>query len=58
MDKTRLRVDDEVVVITGKEKGKRGKILKIDRYKNKVLVEGVNIGTYSQKKQSKILVDY
>lgn len=50
MISTKLKVDDEVVVIAGKDKGKKGKILKIDRNKNKVLVEGVNVGTYSQRK--------
>ena len=36
-----LRIDDEVQVIAGADKGRRGKILKIDREKNKVVVEGV-----------------
>ncbi len=35
-----FRVDDEVEVIAGADKGHRGKILKIDRKKNKVVVEG------------------
>lgn len=35
-----FRIDDEVVVIAGADKGHRGKILKIDRKKNKVVVEG------------------
>lgn len=50
MVSTKLKVDDEVIVIAGKDKGKKGKILKIDRNKNKALVEGVNVGTYSQRK--------
>ena len=36
----KFRVDDEVEVIAGADKGHRGKILKIDRKKNKVVVEG------------------
>ena len=36
----RFRIDDEVIVIAGADKGHRGKILKIDRKKNKVVVEG------------------
>ncbi len=36
-----LRVSDTVVVIAGADKGKKGKVLKIDRAANKVLVEGV-----------------
>ena len=35
-----FRIDDEVEVIAGADKGHRGKILKIDRKKNKVVVEG------------------
>ncbi len=35
-----FRVDDQVVVITGADKGLKGKILKVDRLKNKVIVEG------------------
>ena len=41
--KTKLRRGDEVVVVTGREKGKRGKILRIDRENARVLVEGVNM---------------
>lgn len=35
-----FRIEDEVEVIAGADKGHRGKILKIDRKKNKVVVEG------------------
>lgn len=35
-----FRVDDQVVVITGADKGLKGKILKVDRQKNKVIIEG------------------
>jgi large subunit ribosomal protein L24 len=37
-----LRVDDEVEVIAGAEKGQRGKILKIDRERGRIVVEGLN----------------
>ncbi len=36
-----FRIDDDVVVISGAGKDRRGKILKIDRKNNKVVVEGV-----------------
>jgi len=39
---TKLRKDDEVIVIAGKEKGKRGKIMAFDKTRNKVVVQGVN----------------
>jgi large subunit ribosomal protein L24 len=35
-----LRVDDQVVVIAGASKGHQGKVLRVDREKGKVLVEG------------------
>lgn len=34
------RIDDEVILIAGADKGHRGKILKIDRDSNKIVVEG------------------
>jgi large subunit ribosomal protein L24 len=35
-----FRIDDEVEVIAGADKGHRGKVLTIDRTKNKLVVEG------------------
>jgi len=35
-----LRVDDEVEVIAGADRGHRGRVLRVDRKKNKVIVEG------------------
>lgn len=40
--KTKLKKDDEVIVIAGKQKGKRGKILFIDKTREKVFIQGVN----------------
>jgi len=37
-----IREEDEVIIITGVEKGTRGKVLKVDRDNGRVLVEGVN----------------
>ena len=39
----KLRTDDEVIVISGKDKGKTGKIIRVDRSKDRVFVEGINI---------------
>ncbi len=39
----KLRIDDEVIVIAGKDKGKKGKLKKIYAKRNVVVVEGVNI---------------
>ena len=45
----RIKKDDTVVVITGKDKGKHGKVLKAMPKDNKVIVEGVNEVTKHQK---------
>ena len=39
----RLRTDDNVVVISGKDKGKTGRVLEVDPKKERVYVEGLNI---------------
>ena len=40
-----IRKDDTVVVITGKDKGKKGKVLSTHPAAGKVVVEGVNFAT-------------
>lgn len=45
----RIKKDDTVIVITGKDKGKTGKVLKAMPKENRVVVEGVNIQTKHQK---------
>ncbi len=47
----KIHSNDEVVVITGKDKGKKAKVLRAIPKENKVLVEGVNIVTRHMKKQ-------
>ena len=47
--KTKLRRGDMVSIIAGKDLGKEGKILAVDRAKNRVIVEGINIMTKHQK---------
>ena len=44
-----FKVGDEVVVITGSDKGKKGKILKTLRSENRVVVEGVHVIKKHQK---------
>jgi large subunit ribosomal protein L24 len=39
----RIKTDDQVIVISGKDKGKTGKVLRVDPEKSKVYVEGLNI---------------
>jgi large subunit ribosomal protein L24 len=43
MLKTYLKKDDIVVVISGKDRGKSGKILKVLRDEGKVIVEKINV---------------
>jgi large subunit ribosomal protein L24 len=39
----RLKRGDEVIVVGGKDRGKRGKILRVEPRKDRVFVEGLNI---------------
>lgn len=41
----RIRTDDEVVVISGKDKGKTGKVLRVEPAAERVVVAGINIRT-------------
>ena len=43
MATTKIKKDDLVKVIAGRDKGKEGKVLSVDTKNNKVVVEGVNI---------------
>lgn len=43
MANIKLKKGDKVVVIAGKDKGKEGKILLVDRKKRRVIVEGINM---------------
>ena len=39
----KIRSDDEVIVIAGKDKGKTGKVIRVDRRRGKVFVGGLNM---------------
>ena len=45
----KIRTDDEVIVITGKDKGKTGKVTRVLTSEHKVLVEGINVKKKHQK---------
>jgi large subunit ribosomal protein L24 len=47
----RIKRDDEVVVIGGKDRGKRGKVLRVEPKKDRVFVEGLNIVKRHQRPQ-------
>ena len=46
-----IKKDDKVVVLSGKDKGKQGKVLVADPKAGKVVVEGVNVATKHQRAQ-------
>ena len=43
MSALKIRRDDEVVVISGKDRGKTGKVIRVDPQRSRVYVEGLNI---------------
>lgn len=49
----KLKKGDNVVVTTGKDKGKKGKILEVLPSANRVVVEGANISKLHEKSKSK-----
>src|SRR6201986_2704847 len=47
----RIMDDDEVIVVGGKDRGKRGKVLRVEHKKDRVYVEGLNIIKRHQRPQ-------
>jgi large subunit ribosomal protein L24 len=45
-----VKKNDEVVVLTGTQQGKRGKVLEVLRDRSRVIVEGINIIKKSSRK--------
>ena len=45
----KIKTGDKVVVLSGKDKGKTGKVISADPKNGKVIVEGVNVATKHQK---------
>ncbi|MDR1957144.1 MAG: 50S ribosomal protein L24 [Treponema sp.] len=50
--KFRLKKEDTVQIIAGKDKGKRGRILKILRDRDRVIVEGANMVKKALKRRN------
>ncbi len=48
----RIRRDDMVKVISGKDSGKTGRVLRVDRERDRVFVEGMNIQKRHQRPQT------
>jgi large subunit ribosomal protein L24 len=51
--KLHIKKGDTVMVITGESKGQKGRVLEVDRAKEKALVEGVNMVSKHTKPNSK-----
>ena len=47
-----IRKDDLVMILAGDDKGKRGKVLRVQRENNKVVVQGINL-VYKHLKPSR-----
>ncbi len=45
----RIRTNDMVVVTKGRDRGKRGRVISVDRKRNRAVVEGIHIVTRHQK---------
>ena len=52
-NKILIKKDDKVKVIAGKDKGKIGKVLKVDRKKNRLLIEKINMTKRHAKPSAK-----
>lgn len=50
-----VRRGDTVEVIAGKDRGRRGRVLRVDRATGRVVVQGVNIAHKHQKPTPKIM---
>ena len=50
---SKIRKDDQIMVVAGKEKGKTGKVLRVDPEKGKVYVEKLNMVKRHQKPSAK-----
>ena len=53
MIKTNIKKGDNVYVLSGDDRGKQGRVLSVDREKNRAIVEGVNIVTKAAKPSAK-----
>ena len=53
MSKLHIKKDDTVIVLAGEDKGKTGKVLKLQVDKNRAIVEGINIVSKSAKPSAK-----
>ena len=53
MIKTNIKKGDNVYVLSGEDRGKQGRVLSVDREKQRAIVEGVNFVTKATKPSAK-----
>ena len=53
MSKLHIKKDDTVIVLTGRDKGKKGKVQKVLVKEERAIVEGINMVSKSQKPSAK-----
>ena len=53
MAKMHVKTGDNVVIISGKDKGNQGKVVAVSPKEGKVIVEGLNIATKHMKPRQK-----
>ncbi|MCJ7821025.1 MAG: 50S ribosomal protein L24 [Bacteroidales bacterium] len=51
--KLHIKKGDTVIVMTGESKGQKGRVLEVDREKNRAIVEGINMVSKHTKPNSK-----
>lgn len=49
MNKVHVKSGDKVIILSGRDKGKEGKVLEVSPSENKVIVEGCNVATKHAK---------
>lgn len=52
--KTRIKKGDTVLMLSGKNKGKKGKVVKVNPEKGTLIVEGINVAKRHQKPMNKM----
>jgi large subunit ribosomal protein L24 len=50
-DTTKIRKNDQVRILTGKDKHKQGRVLRVDREDGTILIEGLNLVKKTMKKR-------
>ena len=57
MKNNHIKKNDNVIVISGNDKGKKGKVLSVDHENGRVIVEGVSMATKHRKPRKQGDVD-